>query len=793
MGKLKDNRKPLGASGTDVVGKIHNADDHIESLTGFEAALFYDRMRRSDTQVRKVLSAINNPIKSAQWEIEPASDETKDVEAAALIKQILFKDISWPKFLNEALTCVMHGFSIFEVVHENKENPEIGMYTGLAQLGYRKQSTITEWCHDPVTGVLERVKQESFGDIAVSTFLPADTLLIFYNDQEGDNIGFPLGRILFGPYKRKLLATELQYIGIERFAIPTPILKVPKNVSQSDSEYIAAVDVIKNFTSAEDSFITYPHGWDLILHNNVFDPAKLQVVIQAENENMSGAILASFLELGIGGNGGAFALSNDLSDFFLAGLEYFADIIKDRINTVLIPNLMTLNFGDQALTAPQLVSSGISDKAGKELMEIVTGYTSKGVIKPDEALEDHVRKVHHLPAKVEGTMLDNQEATGGDESEGRDGADNSDDDSTNVDDNNSDVEVTLKLAETVGHRHTFEGRSTGPAIEKGQKHFHQLLDSDGNPTGKTGDEKLGAGHTHTVGLEKTGVAIPVQLADEPKENPRTMILAAENKIANIIRTNLSIISSKYIADVMNKYKQLSDKRKQNAIKDIKVGGINNFKKELKAALTALANDSLTAVRKEVPEKSNVKLSDKVNSPGNFKFNDFSKLPKEIQLLIANQAGLLSDVEGTSIADTVAFQFTSSQPSTKDIDVLRKDLQDAADKKIQSGGRDRAAANASATVVNESRNAFLLDDEVQEQIASYTFVNFSPKSDICKTLAGKTFAVNDGDIVRFNPPLHHNCKSYIRANLKTSKNIPDITGLPPLSDAAKKSITLSEDK
>lgn len=790
MGELKDNRRPLGASGTDVVGKIHNADDHIESLTGFEAALFYDRMRRSDTQVRKVLSAINNPIKSAQWEIEPASDETKDVESAALIKQILFKDISWSKFLNEALTCVMHGFSIFEVVHENKENVDIGMYTGLAQLGYRKQSTITEWCHNPVTGVLERVKQESFGDIAVSTFMPADTLLIFYNDQEGDNIGFPLGRILFGPYKRKLIATELQYIGIERFAIPTPILKTPKNLSQSDAEYIAAVDVLKNFTSAEDSFITYPDGWELILHNNVFDPAKLQVVIQAENENMSGAILASFLELGIGGNGGAFALSNDLSDFFLAGLEYFANIIKDKINTILIPNLMALNFGDQVLTPPQLVSSGISDKAGKELMEIVTGYASGGVITVDEALEDHVRKVHHLPAKVEGTMLENQEASNGDGSEGNDDTNDSDNDIDDSDDDNT-PNVVLKLADVVGHRHTFKGQTTGPAIEKGQKHFHQLLDSDGNPIGKTGDEKIGLGHTHTVGLEKTSAPIVIKLADEPKENPRKMILDAENKLANIIRTNLDIISSKYIADVMNKYKQLSDKRKQNAIKDVKVGGINKFKKELKAALTSLANDSLTAVRKEIPDKSNVKLSDKIDSSVNFKFNDFSKLPKEIQLLIANQADLISFDQANDITNTVAFQFTSSQPSTEDINILRKDLQDSADKTIQSGNRDRVAANASATVVNESRNAFLLDDDVQESIASYTFINFSPKSDICKALAGKTFAVNDGEIVRFNPPLHHNCKSYVRANLKTSKNVPDITGLPPLSDAAKKSITLRE--
>lgn len=796
MSNLKQNKRPLGASGTDVVGKIHGADEHIEILTGSQAAQFYDRMRRSDTQVKKVLSAICNPIKSAEWAIEPASTETKDIEAAALIDQILFKDILWPKFLNEALTKVIHGYSLFEVVHENKQNKEIGMYTGLAQLGYRKQTTITEWCHNVDTGRLEKVKQEAFGDIRVNTFIDAENLLIFYSDQEGDNIGFPLGRILYGPYKRKLLATELQYIGIERFAIPTPLLEVPAKIKQSDDEYIKAQDILKNFTSAEDSFIMYPSGWKLDLHNNVFDPSKIQIVIQAENENMSGAILASFLELGIGGNGGAFALSNDLSDFFLAGLEHYANGVNGPINVQLIPNLMALNFGEDNRANPKLKYSGISDKAGKELMEIVTGYSSAGVIAADEPLEDHVRKVHHLPPKAEGEMLTNQESednngsTKDDEKgPGSVGNNNSDDDiSGSV--NNDDV--SLKLAEKVGHRHKFEGSFTGPAIQRGGKHFHQLLDSTGEVSGRTKTEVAGVGHLHFVeGDKKTGKPIETVLANEPKDNPKTLIVLNEPKVANIIRDNLDSISNKYIADIMNRYKQLPPKRKLNATKGINVGGIGKFRKELKSIFTVIANESLKQAKIEVPSKSNVKLSDKFEHDGNFKFNEFSKLPKRIQLLIANQANLISDKEAKSIADTVAFQFNSSESSTEDIAVIRADLNSKAEEVIQSGTKDTVATTAVSTVTNEARNSFLLDPEVQEDIASYTFINFDPKSEICKTLAGVTFGIEDTDLVRHQPPLHQNCKSYIRANLKTNSNNPDITGLPPISEAADKSITLKE--
>lgn len=778
----------LGASGTDVVGKIHNSDDHIDGLKGFQAAQFYDRMRRSDTQIKKVFAAINNPIRSAEWSIEAASDEPRDIEAAQLINQIFFKDINWPKFLNEALTAVPHGFSLFEVVHMNREDVEIGSYTGLAQLGFRKQSTITEWCHNSKTGALESVKQEAFGDIAVSADLLAKFLCIFYSEQEGDNIGFPLCRVLFGPYKRKLIATELQYIGIERFAIPTPILKVPKNVVQSDAEYVAAVAVLQNFTSAEDSFITYPDGWDLILHNNVFDPEKLQKVIKAEDEAMSGAILATFLELGIGGNGGAFALGSDLSDFFLSGIEYYANIVRDTINQGLIPSFMQLNFGEENIGMPKLAYSGVSDKAGKELMEIVTGYVQGGVITKDEPLEDHVRKVHKLPPKVEGEMIENGESED----------DNTPDDNIPSDDDNPPVDdnippsTTLKLADTVGHTHSFQGSKTGPAIERGQKHFHDLLDSKGEIVGRTSTEKEGAGHVHNVGNLLTGKPIATKLAAEPKDNPKALIEKSELIIAKTIRLNLEKISEKYIADILNNYKKLPDNRKLDAIKGVKVGGINKFKKELRGEFTGIARLSDEQVRAEVPDKSDVKLKEAVIDT-TFKFNEFSKLPKRIQLLIANQAGLLSEKEALGVSDSIAFQFTSTESSTNDIAVIRKDLNDKAQEVIDSGSRDLAAANAASTMVNETRNTFLLDEEVSKSLSSYTFVNFDPKAEICKTLASTTFAVNDQDLVRHQPPLHHNCKSYVRANLKTSKNQPDITGLPPISDSAKKSITLKDGK
>ena len=99
-------------------------------------------------------------------------------------------------------------------------------------------------------------------------------------------------------------------------------------------------------------------------------------------------------------------------------------------------------------------------------------------------------------------------------------------------------------------------------------------------------------------------------------------------------------------------------------------------------------------------------------------------------------------------------------------------------------------NAAALMVNEGRDTFFFEPDVLEDIHSFTFMNAAPKSAICTELAGTTFNTNDAESLRYSPPLHHNCKSYLRANLKSSKGVDqlEVSTLSPSAEA-KKSITL----
>lgn len=738
---VKLNLKELGKSGTLVTSKQID-DEYLSELKGNAGQVIYEKMLRSDSQIRKLFHAVNNPIRSAKWDIAPASDDPKDLEVAALIKQIIFNDMpgGWKAKLDEILTFPWHGHAVFEVIHQNKVAKAFGSYTGLKNLAFRDQRTLTEWAFED--GILKTVKQEQSGDLEVNVELPANILLIFYNEKKGDDNGFPFLRMLYGNYKRKLLYKQLQAIGIERAALPVPHLKVPKDMSPESEEWALAEEQLRAFTQAESSYFMMPHGWELNFNQtNSFDPSKTQIAIKAENEEIVGALVAMFLEMGIGGNSGNQAGTEVSAAFFRDGIEYLADKIAEVINLYLIPSLVRLNKGDTVDILPKLTHAGITDEAGKEIMEIITGYVKSKVITPDEPLEDYVRKQHNLPKKAEGEMIDNQEAE--------------DDLSTNDDPSTSDDD-------------------SDPATEDEETEEEEKKLSDKHPR-------------------------VIDFAAKPNDVQKLMSTSAK-KISEVIRSSLEFSGKKFINDTLNRAKQLPDDKKQKATDKVIVGGSKKFKDALKAPLAEAAALAIDSARKEIPSKKNVelhthekdliRLSEKYGDISEIKLNELSKLPGYMQVLIGKQAELISQHSLDEMKARLSFTYSSIDLKSKDANVIKQNMEESLEDFIKSPQVAVKGENVAALMVNEGRGSFFFEPDVLDEIHSFTFMNRDPKSPICRELAGTTFNSNDAESLRYSPPLHHNCKSYIRANLKTSKGVEklEVKTLSPSADAVK-SITL----
>lgn len=398
----KMQMQPVGVSGSELFAGYFS-EEYLQKIRGRKGAKQFDEIRRSEAQVAMLLNAVMNPIKAAAWEFE-AADPTfvPDAETHKKFVEYNAKDcIDWETHLHEALTMLTFGYSIFECIHSVVFNhPKFGTFNGLKALAFRSQKTIEKWVVDPATGELQTVVQWAQGDLVTGRSalmdMPAEHLVIFTNQKEGDNYeGISVLRPMYGAWYRKNLYLKIAAIGMEKGAIGTPVGTPPAGkLIKADFEEFKKT--LQNFTANESAYIIKPQGWEIEIKENNFDPAKVKEMILLENTEMVNSLVANFLSLGTSGGGGSYALGTDLSDFFLSGIQCYANIIAGVWNRKIIPNLIKLNYGEQ-VEYPKLKVTQINDKAGKELAEIVKSFVDSKVIKPDTPLEDYTRKVYKLP------------------------------------------------------------------------------------------------------------------------------------------------------------------------------------------------------------------------------------------------------------------------------------------------------------------------------------------------------------------------------------------------------------
>lgn len=387
----------IGSTGTASYSG-YTSEEYLHKLTGRQKADEFDKMKRSDAQVKMCLSAVKGPIKGASWKIEPFDDTPQSKEDSDLANYIFFEgmDKTFEQFLTEALTFVEHGHSIFEMIDDVKiDHPVFGTINIVKNLAFRSQRTIERWNLDKETNNLESISQYAYGDLQKTVEIPAEFLSIFTLDKEGSNYeGISALRAVYGNYFRKNQYLKLNAIGVEKFAVPTPVVTIP-NGQEGSPAYAFLIKALTKYTSHEANYLTIPEGWAIDLKSNIYDPQKVEVSIDNEDKRMVKSFMANFLELGMNGFGSQ-SLSFDLSDFFLGSLDHLAGIIREEFNRRMIPRMIMMNRGERN-GYPKMVVSGISDRVGSEFATMLKSLADSKIIIPDDDLEKHVRERFDLP------------------------------------------------------------------------------------------------------------------------------------------------------------------------------------------------------------------------------------------------------------------------------------------------------------------------------------------------------------------------------------------------------------
>ena len=392
--KFKERtRREIGGSGTTNFQGIIDTEEYVSNLIGSQLYKTIDQMRWSDASVQAALLLCELPIRSAEWDVEPASESAQDVEIADFIKENMMQglSVSWEDTLRQILLMHPYGCMPFEVIYNITEDNKIGW----GKWAPRLPKTIEKW-NVGKSGELESITQRFYkqGNLTEVT-IPSQKLMIFIHRREGDNyLGTSMLRQAYKHWFFRDKYYKIDAVAQERLGIGIPVITLPDGFT--DDDYVKAETMGKNLRGHERAYVVKKTGWEVemmdLKASTLKDPSTM---LEHHTREILKSVLAQFADLG-SSSVGSFALSEDQSTLFLQSLDASAKSIEEVINDEIV-KLVDYNWTVEEY--PKLTHADIGTRDFKSLAEAIQTLTFSSVLTPDEGLEDYMRKVMKLPER----------------------------------------------------------------------------------------------------------------------------------------------------------------------------------------------------------------------------------------------------------------------------------------------------------------------------------------------------------------------------------------------------------
>lgn len=393
-------------------------DEFLPNLQGQNGVRVYQEMSENDDVVGAVLFGIKMLIRQVDWLIQPAGDTEADKQAADFVNSCMHDmQSSWTDTISEILSFLTYGWSVHEIVYKRRmgrnKNPILNSKHNDGLIGWRKlpirgQDTLYKWEYDE-NDELIAMTQNPAPSYSLIT-IPIDKLLLFRTESRKDS---PEGRsILRNAYRSwafKKRIQEIEGIGIERDLAGFPVLTAPEDVNVWDTQNPEMVQLkaacdqfIKNIRRDSMEGIVIPAGWKLELltsgSRRNFDTG---AIIDRYDTRIAMTVLADFVLLGHQKTG-SYSLASDKTELFILAIGTYLDSICEVFNNKAIPQLIDINGSAFAGISdyPRLYHGDIETQDITALGNYIKEMTGIGILTPDEALEDYVRRQASLPERV---------------------------------------------------------------------------------------------------------------------------------------------------------------------------------------------------------------------------------------------------------------------------------------------------------------------------------------------------------------------------------------------------------
>lgn len=412
-GRTADPMVEIGATGLKRWASVGTIQEEYDvNLQGVKGQRIYQEMSESDATVGGVLFAIEMAIRDIEWTVEPGGETDADKATAAFVESCR-EDMShtWNDLVSEILSMLTFGWSAFEVVMKKRRGLEADPASqyddgaiGWRKIAPRSQDSFSRWIWDAAGGVqaLEQLPPPDYQ----YRIIPVEKLLLFATRRrKGNPEGRSVLRTAFKSWYFRKNLEVLEAIALERQGAGYPVWTLPQGASTgsgTDTDESRVNKLLKNLRLDQQAGVIEPFG-----HKFRFEApanAKLEAfgeAIQRHKKDIATSVLAEFILLGMD-KVGSFALVKGKKDFFQLALGGWVDSIAETFNRYAIPRLLALNpqlmRGLTALPRLSYTEPGTADLAA--IGDFLQKAATSGLLTPDEGLEDWLRTVARIPARV---------------------------------------------------------------------------------------------------------------------------------------------------------------------------------------------------------------------------------------------------------------------------------------------------------------------------------------------------------------------------------------------------------
>lgn len=401
-------------------------EEFLPELRGIKGVNAYTEMADNDATVGAILFAIEMLMRQCEFHVEPAGDSSKDKECAEFVENCMNDmERTWTDTLSEILSFLTYGWSYHEIVYKRRvgktTDPRTNSKYSDGLIGWRKlpiraQDTLYGWEYKDDSDELVGMTQAPPPHYDRIT-IPVDRALHFRTRSRKDNPeGRSILRTAYRAYYFKKRLEEIEGYGMERDLAGFPVLYAPAGMDIWDTEnpemmqaLADAEHIVSSIRRDAREGVVLPGGyeagtgWKLeLLSSGSRRQFDTNQIIDRYDKRIATSVLADFVMMGQQ-QVGSFALADSKTKIFALAIGTYLDTVCEVFNNQAIPRLVDIN-GDhfKGITDyPKMKHGDIEEVDLDQFSAYIEKMVGAGIIVPDEALEDEVRRVGGLPERVD--------------------------------------------------------------------------------------------------------------------------------------------------------------------------------------------------------------------------------------------------------------------------------------------------------------------------------------------------------------------------------------------------------